>query len=536
MRLGHAAARRARDVRGPALPDLEQPRHEPRPRRPHRPRRRALLRRGDPALRRPAADARAAAVGPHGPGPRARPGGESVTSQPIDTITSSESLQLSQLVDRTSLEELIRSLRQLTGVSLRLLGPDGALLVDASDEVPFYRHLDTAPGGRAAVGREVAHVKRLLPEATSEGFTGPTGASFRVVSIEYDHRRLGRVIIGPFRTEGPAPAALGALDPALDEATTRALFARLPALAPERAGQLESHLRSSLELILFAGHKALVTSQMHLASVGASYHELQDRNTRLQQAYDRLRELDRLKSNFLATVSHELRTPLTSIIGYSEMLSEGIAGPLGEEQLEFVQTIHEKGEQLLQLIKNLLDLSKLESGTLSVRRASMDLEVVLKQVVSTLLPAARKKGVTLEVKAPADLPAVLGDPERLRQVFLNLTENALKFTPTGGLIRLAADLAPPSGEDDAGFALLAPASDRVEVHVADSGIGIPEAERSKVFDAFYQVDSSSTREVGGTGLGLSIVKRLVEAHEGTIHIEGNQPRGTTVVVTLPTAS
>ena len=450
----------------------------------------------------------------------------------VDTIASSESLQLSQLVDRASLEELIGSLRQLAGVPLFLLGPDGALLAGRSSEVALHRHLDTAPGGRTAVGREIDQIKRLSPDGVSKSFTGPTGASYRVVAIEYDHRRLGRVIIGPFRDEKPAPASLTSIDAALDAATTLACFERLPMLTSDRAVQLEAHLRSSLELILFAGHKALVTSQMHLATVSASYHELQDRNTRLQQAYDRLRELDRLKSNFLATVSHELRTPLTSIIGYSEMLSEGIAGPLAGEQLEFVQTIHEKGEQLLQLIKNLLDLSKLESGTLSVRRAPSDLVTVLRQVVSTLMPAARKKGVTLGVHAISDLPQVLGDAERLRQVFLNLTENALKFTPAGGTIRLEAALAPPS-EEESGFALLAPASDRIEVRVADSGLGIPEAERSKVFDAFYQVDSSSTREVGGTGLGLSIVKRLVEAHEGTIHIEGNQPRGTVVVVTLP---
>jgi signal transduction histidine kinase len=122
-------------------------------------------------------------------------------------------------------------------------------------------------------------------------------------------------------------------------------------------------------------------------------------------------------------------------------------------------------------------------------------------------------------------------------VFLNLTENALKFTPVSGVIRLSAALAKPEDpDDDDGFVLMAPAADQLEIRVADSGIGIPEHERSKVFDAFYQVDSSSTREVGGTGLGLSIVKRIIDAHHGSVHIEGNKPRGAVFVVQLPLAA
>jgi signal transduction histidine kinase len=125
---------------------------------------------------------------------------------------------------------------------------------------------------------------------------------------------------------------------------------------------------------------------MHLLSVRESYRELQDKNTSLQQAFDRLKELDRLKSNFLATVSHELRTPLTSIIGYSEMLKEGLAGGLSSEQTEYVTTIFEKGNQLLELITGLLDLSKLESGTLQMRSSEVDLSRLIDDVLSTLTP------------------------------------------------------------------------------------------------------------------------------------------------------
>jgi signal transduction histidine kinase len=242
-----------------------------------------------------------------------------------------------------------------------------------------------------------------------------------------------------------------------------------------------------------------------------------------------------LKSNFLATVSHELRTPLTSIIGYSEMLTEGIAGQLGAEQREFVDTIHEKGEQLLALITGLLDLSKLESGSLSIRKTTIVVPQLLEAVVSTCTPAARKKGVRLQLDVDKTIVEVRADPERLRQVFINLVDNAVKFTPAGGSVTLSArNLGADANDDEtAGFALLAPVQTRVEIRVADTGIGIPARERNKVFDAFYQVDSGSTREYGGTGLGLSIVKRLIDAHSGSVHIEDNSPQGTVFVVRLP---
>ena len=191
---------------------------------------------------------------------------------------------------------------------------------------------------------------------------------------------------------------------------------------------------------------------------------------------------------------------------------------------------------------SLLDLSKLESGTMRMTMQVMRIEPVLAEVVSTLTPTARKKGVKLALDVRPGLAEVRGDPERLRQVFLNLVENAIKFTPSPGTITLSARdgrrrrRRDRDGDEGMGLSLVAPTLARLEIGVADTGIGIPPRERSKVFDAFYQVDSSSTREYGGTGLGLSIVKRLVEAHGGSIRIEGNEPKGTVFVVQLPQAS
>ena len=353
--------------------------------------------------------------------------------------------------------------------------------------------------------------------------------------MTYEGRRIGRVILGPYLpaelTE--VPTSFSDLDPAVDLDRARRSLLKVPRAKIETVARIAKHLAATLDLILFSGHKTLLTSQMHLASVRESFRELTEKNQRLQEAYDRLKELDRLKSNFLATVSHELRTPLTSIIGYSEMLSEGIAGPLTDEQREFVATIQSKGEQLLSLITSLLDMSKLESGTMSVRKIPILVQDVLVEVQKTLSPSARKKDVNLEITGDLSLPRIKGDPERLRQVFVNLGDNAIKFTPKDGTVSYKLAVVTGDDADEEGLSLLAPTHASIEVRVTDTGIGIPDQEMARVFDAFYQVDSSSTREYGGTGLGLAIVKRLVEAHQGTITILDNEPRGTQFVVRIP---
>jgi two-component system, NarL family, sensor histidine kinase BarA len=457
----------------------------------------------------------------------------------LDELTLGSSMSLEDLVSREGLSEMVKSANELFGVPIRVFSEDGKLLADAADSIELYAYLNTSRAGRAALSEVVAAVKSLVPDQDGEArYTCVTGALYRVTAIVYDSRQIGRMILGPFveNPQAEPPASLLSLDPQLEPDNLRALYRKLPRGEERTVGQVSRHLARVLDLLLFSGHRALLTSNMHLASVRESFRELEDKNQKLQVAYDRLKELDRLKSNFLATVSHELRTPLTSIIGYSEMLVEGLAGELTNEQRDFVQTIRDKGDQLLALIKGLLDLSKLESGTMSLRKNHVDVAALVKDVVSTMTPTARKKEVELACEVERGLPSIWADAERLRQVLLNLTENAIKFTPVSGSVRLSARITgmdAQTGADAGGMVLLGARRTAVEMRVADTGIGLPEAERSRVFDAFYQVDSSSTREAGGTGLGLSIVKRLVDGHDGTVRIEANQPRGTVFVVTIP---
>jgi two-component system, NarL family, sensor histidine kinase BarA len=464
-----------------------------------------------------------------------------VTSN-VEQSALDEPIRLEDIIEREALGELCESFHALFGLGVRVYSAEGTLLGAAAKELDICGFVNHTPAGRASCGATVSSAKSVDPGETGD-VTHPcfTGLAYRIVSLVHEGRRVGRIVIGPFAAAGlrEPPPELGVAVPGVDQDQANGLLARVPRVKPEALARIAAHLETTLELIIFASHKTYVTGKLHLLSAKEGYRELEEKTRRLEQALARLKELDRLKSNFLGTVSHELRTPLTSIIGYSEMLAEGIAGPLAPEQAEFVKTIHGKGEQLLALIVGLLDLSKLESGTMPIRQTMTRIEPILDEVVSTITPVAHKKDVTLAFERVGSTCDVRADPERLRQVFVNLVENAVKFTPRGGKVTLRArvlDAAPEDDDDDSGYVLLAPIRRKLEISVSDTGIGIPAAERSKVFDAFYQVDSSRTREFGGTGLGLSIVQRIVEAHGGSVRIEANTPSGTVFIVSLPSAA
>jgi signal transduction histidine kinase len=450
-------------------------------------------------------------------------------------------LRIEELVDKHALRELIEGWSRIFGVCLRVASTSGALLAGSAAPGPILPLL----GERGA--RIAAETLSAVFPGAPQSSAGPanhthlavTGERFRVVEVEYERRATGRLVLGPYALvdEGAPPSGPGprTLLHEQEAEVVREAWSRVPSFTEARIDEIATHIATVLEVMAFSGHKALVTSQMHLASVQESYRELCEKNASLEEAYERLKELDRLKSNFLATVSHELRTPLTSIMGYGEMLAEGVAGPLNDDQRDFVETIRGKSDQLLGLIMSLLDLSKLENGTMPVRVARISIAAVLDEAVSTLRPTAMKKDIALEVALAPDLPPLLGDVDRLRQVFINLTDNAIKFTPAAGYVRLEARLTTVRAGSEPGLVLVAPLKPVIEVRVVDSGIGVAEEERERIFDPFYQIDQSSTREYGGAGLGLAIVRRLVEAHQGTIHVEGNEPHGAAFVVTLPAA-
>jgi two-component system sensor histidine kinase BarA len=446
--------------------------------------------------------------------------------------------RLEDIVDRRALTEVCRSFFELFSISLRVFSRDGTLLADAHEEREVCRYVNSLTEGRRACSALVTDVKRTDPEDGPVTHPCFTGAEYRIVPIVYQGRRLGRFVVGPYvpAERKEVPRSLLVIDPRVDAERARESLSEMPRVRQETVERIGAHLSRVLDLILFSGHRAFLTSNMHVASVRESFRELAEKNHHLQEAFDRLKELDRLKSNFLATVSHELRTPLTSIIGYSDMLATGIAGELNGEQSEFIETIRQKGDHLLALITSLLDLNKLEQGAMRLSRERHDPKALVIDLKKTIAPSAAKKNVSIDLEIDAELPSILVDPVRIRQVLFNIAENALKFSPVGGRVRIVARNTTVSGAapDDAfGAVLLGVEARAVEIGIIDSGIGIPKDEQEKIFDAFYQVDGSSTREHGGTGLGLSIVKRIIEAHGGKVRVESEPGQGAAFWVTFP---
>jgi len=236
-----------------------------------------------------------------------------------------------------------------------------------------------------------------------------------------------------------------------------------------------------------------------------------------------VRRLEKVRKDFVANVSHELRTPLTSIKGYVEALLDG-AKDDPEQTLRFLEIILKQTDRLNLILDDLLQLSQIESGQVLFKRDPISLSEVVDRTVALIKPLADKKGHTVTVAMPADLPPVLGDPERLAQVLTNLLDNAVKYTPANGSIHVTGHLAGDLPQR------------MVELRVTDTGLGIPEADRPRVFERFYRVDKARSRELGGTGLGLAIVKHIVEGHGGRVWVEGNQPIGSRFVVWLPAAA
>jgi signal transduction histidine kinase len=276
------------------------------------------------------------------------------------------------------------------------------------------------------------------------------------------------------------------------------------------AGGLLAGVLSGLLLRALQAGEALRRARDELeARVAARTHEL-------ELAKDAAESADRLKSAFLAAMSHELRTPLNSIIGFSGILVEGLAGPLNEEQTKQLRMVCGSARHLLALINDVLDLSKIEAGQMRLERERFELSAAIHQAVGVVRPLAAERGLSLEVDLAPGVGAIVSDQRRVEQVLLNLLSNGIKFTAAGS-VRVSA----------------APGGRGVTVTVTDTGVGIDPAAQDRLFRPFSQLDAGLNRRHEGTGLGLSICKRLVELLGGVIWVKSEPGRGSTFGFELP---
>ena len=239
----------------------------------------------------------------------------------------------------------------------------------------------------------------------------------------------------------------------------------------------------------------------------------------LVEAKEAAESANRVKSAFLASMSHELRTPLNSIIGFTGIILNELAGPLNLEQKKQLKMVKGSSHHLLNLINDVLDISKIEAGEVEITKEAFSMPQIVDQVVESLRPLAEQKGLSLFAKIDADVDRVVSDERRVRQILINLANNAIKFTEKGG-VRIACHR-----RDGA-----------IEVRLTDTGIGIREEDMGKLFEPFRQLDTGTARKYEGTGLGLSVCKRILELLGGRIWVESRFGEGSTFAFTLPVAT
>lgn len=267
--------------------------------------------------------------------------------------------------------------------------------------------------------------------------------------------------------------------------------------------------------------RATVDGPTEIQAVAVAVNELADSRQRSQlvqdEALTRMQELDQARADFVSSVSHELRTPLTSVTGYSEMLLDGDAGELTEQQSKMVTTIERNARRLLALVEDILTVSRLEAGEHPMASEPIDVAGLVHAAAEAVRPSVRARSLDFDIEAPPQLGTIRGDHHQLERVLLNLLSNAVKFTPKGGRISIST----------------ARHHDQVTIVVTDTGLGIPAAEQPRMFERFFRSSISRDEVIPGTGLGLTIVKSIVEAHGGTIDFHSTPGRGTTFTVNLP---
>jgi PAS domain S-box-containing protein len=389
-----------------------------------------------------------------------------------------------------------------------------------TNKFPYYE-ADGELAGVVAVVRDITLRKRAEEALReSEGrFKGLVEASFDGVAIHEDGVivEANQALATMFGY--PLAAMIGVSGLALTASEYHETVRRQLREKDPRPYEIEAVRRDGTRFpVEIIGKDVVYQGRPARVSAFRDISERKQLEQHLRWQNERLQELDRLKSAFVGSVSHELRTPLTAIKGYAEFLEDGIGGELPAPQQTFVGEILQGAARLERLVDDLLDFARMESGDFKLVLAESDLVAKVRAIAHAFKPQALEGAITLSLDVP-DAPVPLRmDAGRIEQVLNNLVGNALKFTPPGGRVTVT----------------VRPGAEAVRVEVADTGDGIAPDHLPHLFDRFYQVDNTSTRQVGGTGLGLTISKALVEAHGGTIGVESTPGRGSTFWFTLPT--
>jgi signal transduction histidine kinase/CheY-like chemotaxis protein len=388
------------------------------------------------------------------------------------------------------------------GGHLRVMAAHGA-----PADIRQVMHVDDGPIGKAARQGSAVYI---------EGFDASTG-----LTIETGLATLkpAALLLAPVCYRGKLAGVL-------------ALAAARP--LSERDRSFIDRLASQLGVAL---HNLTQLEEVKLLA-----EQLRSRGRDIQSKNDELERASRMKSEFLANMSHELRTPLNAVIGFSEILKDGLLGPLPEEPRRYIGEIHTSGKHLLSLINDILDLSKVEAGHMAIDPEPVDLAAVGRGAMSVVSEKAMTRGIALSHHWVDDIGTALLDARKTKQILFNLLSNAVKFSPDNGAVSLSIRRVGRDTVDETlrslqtGGRAFAPPADHdefVELSVTDNGIGISEEGLARLFQPFMQLDSSLSRHYEGTGLGLTMVKRLAELHGGSLGVSSRSGHGSTFFVWLP---
>jgi signal transduction histidine kinase len=273
-----------------------------------------------------------------------------------------------------------------------------------------------------------------------------------------------------------------------------------------------------VQVIVNQASISIENAQMYTKMQG-HLNQIADQNTELEDANTQIQEVSRLKSEFLANMSHELRTPLNSILGFSEILKDNLAGTLTEAQrVESLEAIHASGEHLLQLINDVLDMSKIEAGRMDLVLEEYAVDAAIREVVTVVKSLAGRKGIELSVAVDPEDMVAYADKGKFKQIIYNLLSNAIKFTPENGSVFVDAKIRGQAGD--------------LLLSVTDTGVGIPAEHIDRIWGEFYMIQGEHQKQKG-TGLGLSLVRKLVELHGGQIQVFSEEGKGSTFTFTMP---
>jgi len=281
-------------------------------------------------------------------------------------------------------------------------------------------------------------------------------------------------------------------------------------------GKVATWTEDCKPLLMYGTHQDITERKQAEALIRHYANELE---RRVKERTADLMMANRAKDEFMANVSHELRTPLSSVLGYSDLLLEGVRGPMSENQEQAVQMIRTSGKHLLGLINDILDVSMIESGKLDIRPRNVSVNEICQSSLAIIKEMADRKSIAVEYSPSLAFPSIYADPARLKQILINLLENALKFTPDKGSVKLEVQASPKEG--------------LIRFSITDTGVGIKPENMQKIFKPFVQADGGLARQYEGAGLGLALAKKLAELHGGQIEVQSEPGKGSCFTVVLP---